>query len=112
MEALALNAFKHSKLQQHQGDAEMEMHAGAGCWESTYSVTRVWDNIKEIEGVCHYMTFPPQTGSMDTTGNGLPKPRYQVLIIDIILIIVFLFISSMISFTRHRKISMAGVILT
>lgn len=31
MEALALNAFKHSKLQQRQGDAEMEMHAGAGC---------------------------------------------------------------------------------
>lgn len=49
---------------------------------------------------------------MDTTGNGLPKPSYQVLIIGIILIIALLFISSMISFTRHRKINTAGVILT
>lgn len=49
-EALALNTFKQSKLQEHQGDTEMEMHAGAGSWENTYSVTRVWDNIKRDSG--------------------------------------------------------------
>ena len=59
MEALVLNAFKHSKLQQHQGDTEMEMHASARCWESTYSVTRGWDNIKGDRGGVPIYDFSP-----------------------------------------------------